>query len=800
MSDIRYALRSIRRMPGLAAVVVLSLGIGIGVNTVVFSWMQLLLFNPLPGVKGGGNVHLIEPRGDGGGYPGLSWLETRDLRERLRSFRGLVASRIVPFNVGEASRVERTFGQLVSGNYFSELGVQPAFGRLLGPDDEARIGGEPVVVVSYSFWESRLACAPNAIGQTIRVNNRPLTIVGITPPRFQGTVLGLQFDIWVPATMAQVLTPGSRELEDRSVRGYSMMGLLRPSVTRAQAQAEVSEAMRELARVHPETNRGLDAEVITFWSTLRGPQRMLFGALAILQAVMLLLLVAVCGNTATLILARASERHREVGIRLAAGAGRARIVRLILTENVILAVLGSALGVAIAWWGTDALRAAPMPMPAGFSIRMQTQVDLVTLAFAILLGLACGAICGAAPALQLSGVDPARALRAGARLAAPSALRSALMGVQIALALIVLVVAALFLRNFVQTGREDTGFRKEGVLLAAYDLTGRVVDDRTFAARVLASLRELPGIESAAIATSVPLDIHGLPSRTFTLEGRARTDGGTDRAASNTVTPGYFRTMAIPFRTGSDFADLDDVIAPPQAIVNEAFVDRYLQKGEPIGRRVTSGRQTYIIIGVVRTSLSDSFGEPPTPAIYFSYRDRPTGTGEMHLRTRPGREAAIGADVKRALHAIDPALPIFNLRTLTEHIDKNLFLRRIPARMFAVLGPLLLALAAIGIYGVVAHIVSHRTPEIGVRLALGATARRVVVQIVGESFRAIGLGAFCGWVLACVITFDLLDGGTGELPILLGIPALLLLVAACACWLPARRAAAIDPWVALRQD
>lgn len=798
MSDLRYALRSIRRMPGLAAIVILSLGIGIGVNTVVFSWMQLLVFNPLPGVRGAGNLHLVEPRTDSGGYPGLSWLEARDLRERLRSFESLFVTRIMPLNVGEASRVERVFGQFVSGDYFSALGVTPVFGRPLGPRDLARIGGEPVVVVSYGFWESKLARAPDAIGQTIRVNNQPLTIVGITPPRFQGTTLGLQFDVWVPATLAPVQIPGSADMTDRGVRGYSMMGMLRPGVTAAQAQADVSEAMRELARIHPETNRGISAEVITFWQTLRGPQRMLFGALAILQAVMVLLLVAVCGNTATLILARATERAREAGIRLAAGAGRARIIRLILTENVILALLGSLLGVAIAWWGTDALRA--VPMPGGFPIRMQTQVDLTTLLFAILLGVACGVICGAAPALQLSSIDPARALRAGARLGAPSALRSALMGVQVALALIVLVVAALFLRNFVRTGSEDTGFRKEGLMLAAYDLSGRIVDDRVFAARVLASLRELPGVESAAIATSVPLDIHGLPSRAFTLEGRARTDGGTDRAASNTVTPGYFRTMGIPFRAGSDFADLDDVVAPPQAIVNQAFVDRYLQQGEPIGRRITSGRRTYIIIGVVRTSLSDSFGEPPTPAVYFSYRDRPSGTGEMHLRTRPGRETAIAADVKRALQAIDPALPVFNLRTLTEHIDKNLFLKRIPARMFAVLGPLLLALAAIGIYGVVAHIVSHRTPEIGVRMALGATARRVVVQIIGESFRPIGLGAFCGFVLACVITFDLLDGGLADLPILIGIPALLLAVAACACWLPARRAAAIDPMAALRQD
>ncbi|OLC79354.1 MAG: hypothetical protein AUH72_14550 [Acidobacteria bacterium 13_1_40CM_4_65_8] len=802
--DLRHAWRSIVRMPVLATVVVVSLGVGIGVNTAVFSWIQAVVLRPLPGVSDSASFHLVEPRAETGSYAGMSWLEYRDLSERLRSLPDLLAFRIVPFNVGETGRVERTFGLLVSGNYFSSLRLRPALGRFIRADEVARAGGEPVVVISHEYWQTRFGGAATALGQTIRVNDRQLTIVGVTPERFQGTVLSLNFDLWLPATLAPALLGGSRELEDRSLRGYSAMGKLAPHVTRAQAQAELDQAMRELAQAYPETNKKMQGEVLPFWQAPRGPQRMLAQALVTLQGIMLLLLLAVCGNTANLMLARASARQREIGVRLALGAGPWRIASSLLTENLMLALLGAGLGVVIAIWGTEALRA--VPFIGAVPIKFQTSLDGVSLAFAALLGIVCGLVFGIAPAAQLARVDPQTALRSGSRAAGRSGLRNALMGVEVGLALVVLLAAALFFRSFSETRDTDPGFKREGVLLAAYDLTGRNVDANTardFARRLLQRLRALPGVESAAIATSVPLDIHGLPIRSFTLEGRARSagdDATPDQALTNTVTPAYFRTMGIPMRAGTDFADLNDATTPPQAIVNEEFVRRFIGGAEPIGRRLQTRGSRYVIAGVVRNSLSDAFGEQTTPVIYLSYRDRPAARGEMHLRTRAaGSESLVAPQVERVVRELDPSLPVYDVRTLTEHVEKNLFLRRIPARMFVVLGPALLMLAAIGIYAVVAYSVSQRTTEIGVRLALGATAQRVVSQIVGESLRVVSAGAMIGWAIAVMINLHLVRGPI-YLSVFGGVPVLLLFVAALACWLPARRATGVDPIVALRQD
>jgi putative ABC transport system permease protein len=309
----------------------------------------------------------------------------------------------------------------------------------------------------------------------------------------------------------------------------------------------------------------------------------------------------------------------------------------------------------------------------------------------------------------------------------------------------------------------------------------------------------LAGVESAAIAASVPLDIHGLPMRSFSLEGRARSEATPDVALTNTVTPGYFTTMGIPMMAGSDFADLGDTTTPAQAIVNEEFVHRFMSGGEPIGRKLENRNTTYTIAGVVRNSLSESFGEAPPPVIYLSYRDRPSMRGEIHLRTRAGAESLLAPQVERVVRDLDPTLPVYDVRTLSEHVEKNLFLRRIPARMFVVLGPLLLALAAIGIYSVVAYNVSQRTTEIGVRLALGATAERVVGQVLADTLKVVAAGALIGWALALMVDMHLVRGPI-YLSVYAGVPAVLLSVAAVACWVPARRAATIDPIVALRQE
>lgn len=800
MNDLRHAWRTIGRMPVLSTVVVVSLAIGIGVNTAVFSWIQAVVLRPLPGVPDGGRYYSVEPRAETGSYPGVSWLEYQDLRERLHSFPDLLAFRMVPFNVGETAQTQRTFGMLVSGNYFSALGLEPVAGRFIRADEATRAGAEPVVVISHDLWRIRFAANPAVIGQTVRVDGVPLTVIGVAPPRFQGTVLGLNFDMWVPATMAPALMAGSRELQDRNLRGYTTLGTFGRHVSRAQAQTELEQTMRELARAYPETNATLQGEVLPFWQAPRGPQRMLANALMMLQGVLLLLLLAVCGNTANLLLARASTRRREMGVRLALGAGPTRVAALLLTENVVLGIIGAGLGAVIAAWATDALRA--VPMLGAFPIKFQTSLDTVSLAFAMALGVACGLLFGIAPALQLATLDPQTALRSGARSAGRSAMRNLLMAVEAALALMVLVAAALFLRSFSETRDTDPGFKRDGVLLAAYDFSDRPVDvprTRDFNRRLLERLRALPGVEAAAIAGSVPLDIHGLPMRSFSLEGRARSDAAPAVALTNTVTPGYFATMGIPMVAGADFADLADEKTPAQAIVNEEFVRRFVGGGEPVGRQLQSRNSSYAIAGVVRNSLSDSFGEAPPPVIYFSYRDRPSMRGEIHLRTRAGAESLLAPQVERTVRDLDPALPVYDVRTLSEHVEKNLFLRRIPARMFVVLGPLLLALAAIGIYAVVAYNVSQRTSEIGVRLALGATAERVVAQVLGDTLRVVGAGALIGWALALLVDMHLVRGPI-YLSVYLGVPAVLLSVAAVACWIPARRAATIDPIAALRQE
>jgi putative ABC transport system permease protein len=801
LGDLRNAARSIRRMPGLAAVIIVSLAIGIGVNTTIFSWIQLMLFEPMPAVSGASNFLLVEPHSDTEGFPGSSWLEYRDLQERVPALRDILAWQMIPFNVGEKGQTERIFGQLVSGNYFSALGLKPAIGRFLRPEEAERPGTEPVLVISYDYWRTRFRGGPEAVGQKVRVNDRELTVIGVAPKHFQGTMVPLKFDLWAPATMTPALLGGTRDLEDRTSRGFSLIGMLRPGATHEEAQVQLTTAMKQFARDYPQANAGMSGNIMSFWEAPRGPQRLMISGLAILQGVMLLLLLAVCGNTANLMLARGSTRQREMAVRVALGAGRWRIASLVLSENMLLAFLGAGLGAAFAVWGTTALRVAPLI--GAFPVQFPTGVDRFTLLFAMLLGAMCGLIFSAPPAVHLARLDPQDGLRSSSNTAPRSRTRKVLMGTEVGLAMVVLIAAALFLQSFREASQTDPRFRPEGVLLAAYDLRGRNPTDaseREFAARLLERLRALPDVEAAAIATNVPLDLHGLPARPFTVQGHVRSTAGEDRAISNTVTPGYFQVMDIPIVEGSDFADLRDKAAPAQAIVNEEFVRRYLNGATAMGRRIQTRDSSFTIVGVARNSVYNAFGEPPLPAIYLSYRDLPASAGEIHLHTRGGRETALASEARTVLSDLDPMLPLYDVRTLSQHIERNLYLRRIPARMFVVLGPLLLALAAIGIYAVVSYAVSRRTREIGVRLTFGATSERIVWQIIRENLGAIAQGAAVGWLLALAISIHAITNGAVSLPVFLGVPALLLAVATLACWIPAWRASRIDPMAALRHE
>ena len=560
--------------------------------------------------------------------------------------------------------------------------------------------------------------------------------------------------------------------------------------------------MADLQARFPEANRGVAGEVLPFWRASRGPQGFLVQSLAVVQGVLLLLLLAVCGNTANLLLARASQRQREVGVRLAVGGGPWRVGRLLLLETALMALAGALGGTLLAAWSARATRAMPL-ITTAFPVRFDASLDATTLAFAIGLALAATLVAGTLPALHLARLDPLAAVRGEAPLLGRTRLRNWLMAAEVAVALVVLLVAGTFYRRFAETEAVDPGFRIEGVLLAAYDLggQGRTEDDaRRFAERFLAAAAQLPEVEAAAMAASIPLDIHGMPQRSFTVEGRPRLDGGTDRAASNIVTPGYFAVMGIPFVEGVDFSGLGDRSAPREAIVNDAFRRRYVPDGAILGRRIESGGDSYRIVGVVRDSTYDAFGEPSSPALFFSYKDRPRFVGEMHLRTREGAEAALGPVIRQIARELEPGLPLFGVRTLADHVEMNLVIRRVPARLFVVLGPLLLALAACGMYAVVSYAVARRTREIGVRLALGGSASRVTSEIVQQSLRVIVAGAVAGWLAVYGVYIHLAPGQPVSWLVFGGTPAVLLAVAAVSCWIPARRVSLVDPTVALRQE
>jgi predicted permease len=806
--DTVYACRSLARMKVLAVVVVASLGIGIGVNTAVFSWIQTVVFQPLPAVNDPSSFYLVEAKSDVGSYPNSSWPEYIDLQQRLPSFRELLAFRGAPLNVGETDQTERRYAYLVSDNYFSGLGLQPILGRLFDSKDVSE--RKHIAIISYSYWKGRFNGEPDVVGHELKINDQAFTIIGVLPDGFQGTVLGLDFDLWMPAKLAPILFGGTRELEDRGERGYSIIGRLQAGATASKAQKEVTAAMQEFARLYPDSNAKFDAEVLPFWRMPKGAQRFLLPGLEILQAVMLVLLLAVCGNTANLLLARAAARSREIGTRLALGASRWRVVRLLMTESLVLGFSGAALGIGIAFWGTDALRQFRLSM--AFPVRFQSHVDLTGMLVAALLGILCAIVFGVAPAIQLVRGDPQSKMRAAFNTVPRKRFRSALMGIEAALAILVLLAAGLFLESFRETRTVDPGFQIEGVSLSVYDLTGgsaghfqenRRIDpafSRDFVNRLLGRLQDLPGVEAAAIASYVPLDIHGMPLVSFTIEGLTAPDARPERSLVNFVTPTYFRTMNIPLLAGSGFVALDDKQTPPQVVVNQQFVRKYLGGAEAIGHRLNSRKNLFVIAGVVKDSFYDSFGESPLPIVYFSYRESPRASGEIHVRTRPGTESIVGSEVQRVAREVQPGVPIFNVRTMTDHLNTNLFLRRIPARLFTVLGPLLLLFAAIGIYSVVDYNVAQRRTEIGVRIALGATKRDVIRQILVETMKVIGWGVLAGVLIAFIVYIHVVPGGSLDPRVFLGVPAVLLVAATIACWLPARRTASLDPTIALRQE
>jgi putative ABC transport system permease protein len=801
MYTLRYALRTVTKTPWLSFVVISSLAIGIGANTIIFSWLKNQIFEPLPRVTA--PVWSLETKDDTGGYVSTSWLEYRDLRQIVSSFDGIAAQRPRAFNLGKSEKDARVYGEFVSENFFDVLELRPAFGRFFRSDEASRPGAEPVVIISYDLWQRQFDGAPDAIGHELNINGHKLTVIGVTPPKFRGGMNSLGFDVWIPLTMATELQPATMELTSRTSRPYLMLTRLKPGVTRAQAQTDLNAAAHRLLETYPETNKGLGFELLPLWRVPRGGQAIIL-ALATLQVFAVLILIVVCANTANLLLARASVREREIGVRRALGASAGQIVRQLLSESILLALAGAIGGMFISLWGVDALR--QIPLPPSLPLKIAPGIDSSSLIFATLIAMFCGVAFGLAPAWQLSRGDILQSLRGGrGNLSGRNRMRDLLVGLQVAVALVVLVLAGLFLKSFRNSIRMPTGFDQDRVLLAQIDLAGRGYSKekaRVFLDQLLPRLEMLPEVEHASAAGNIPLDIRGLATGVIDVEG-APFDPQRKILYYN-VAPSYFATMGMPFRDGHDLAPLSRADLPLDAVINEEMARRFWPGISAIGHRFEVDGTHYEIAGVVRNAKYLSIGETPQPLAWLTMRVQFIFSPTLHIRTRQGDPLALLPMVRETVRSLDPELTVLAPQSLAQHVENNLFLQRVPACMLSVLGALALALSAIGLYAVLAYSLAQRVREIAVRLTLGATPRSVVWFIIWQHMRVVLISAAPGWLAAFalneLIRHSLTGIGRIDLTIYIGVPAVLLAVAVLACWLPARRAAFVDPMTVLRGE
>ncbi len=802
-SSLRSLFRNIARAPFLSAVIIGSLAVGVGVNTVIFSWLREVAFDPLPGTRSAGLVSL-ETLDDTGRYVSTSWLEYLDLRERVPSLPGIALQRNRPLTLGDATAGERVSAQMVSDNFFEVLGVAPGLGRFFRAGEGLRAGDEPTVVLSHDFWRKRFHADPAIIGRTVRLNDRVCTVAGVAPRGFFGGLNSVSFDVWVPAAFAREFQPGSTELTDRKARGYTMLTRLPPGVGAPRVQGELDAAARFLLESYPETNRGLGYTLLPLWRSPRGGQAMVL-ALATLQLFAALVLAVVCANTAGLLLAQASTRRREIGVRLALGASPRRILLQLLGESVTLSACAILGGYLVALWGGDILRNLPFSLPGNLHLRVATELNWPALVFGGGLALVCGVLFGLAPALQLTRADVVDSLRNGSgALPGRSRLRDALVMLEVALAVVLLVLAGLYSLSFRRALAANPGFDVDRVLLASLDLGAKGYNGartRAFTPDLLRRLRETPGITGASVSNSVLLDLHGLPTGVIAVAGYPF--DGTAKIRYAFASPGHLQTLGMPLRAGTDLTPLERADLPVDAVINERMAQLYWPDVSPLGRKFIVNDTEYIVSGVVRDARYEFLNEAPLPLAWLTVRSRTLVQPVLHIRSDGDPRATLGA-VRDALRQVDPALPLLEIRTLAQHVENNLITQRMPAQMLAFLGPLSLVLAAIGLYAVIAYALAQRTREIGVRIALGSSTGRVVGLMVWQGMRVVLIGGAAGWVVALTIGYflqrRLVGVHFGEPIVYAGVPLLLLGVTALACWLPARRAAHVDPIVALRAE
>ncbi len=810
--DLRYGARMLIKKRGFTAAAVFTLALGISANVTIFSIISEFFFRPLP-VKDPDQLVLVLQKSAVWKLPhGHSWLDFRDYRERVGVFSDMLAVALNPVHLSVAGQQpEREWVETVSGNYFSMLGVEPKLGRLFQREEGEKPGADPIIVLSHDYWQRKFGGDPSAIGKTINVNGHPFTVVGVTPETFGSAQWSMAPRAFVPASMlGQVSPEGEKWLQARSAIIFKVMARLKPGVTVAQAGAAVDIVAQQLIRDFPDEHKEAKVFVARERYCRPEPSFVEFAPLASSIFVVLagLVLLIACANVANLMFSRAAGRVSEMAIRTAIGADRPRLIRQLLAESVLLAVIAGAVGILLANWSGKLLSGLA---PAGdIPTRSEASGDWRVLVITFLISVLAGVVTGLAPALRATRFDLHTTLKEGVGpLASGRRLfRSGLVISQVAICVVALIAGGMFVRSLQQVSRMNFGFRTDHLLMASLDLSLQGYDQarqKQFHRQLLDRVKEVPGVRSASLASNVPFG-YGVEIVGIAPEEKAGDKDSFTTVHANYVTPEYLTTMGGAVLRGRDFTQFDGETAPKVAIVNATMAERLWPGQDAVGRRFKSGSDgdLWQVVGVARNARYVMIGEEPRPFFYAPLAQRHASPVTLHLWTE-GDPASLTPAVRGVLSQLDANLPIYNVQTMEHHLNESAF-AMMPLRFGAALagaqGLLGLFLAAMGLYGVVSYVVSQRTREIGVRMALGARGFDILRLVVRDGFRLTLIGLAAGLLVSLGFTAILskvLYGLTpAATPVFIAVIVLLAGVAALACYLPARRAAKVDPMVALR--
>jgi predicted permease len=815
MRDVWFGLRILRRSPWFTAVAVLTLGLGIAVNTTVFSWIDTVLLHPFPGVGDAKDLALIETVMPTGEYLGAtSWLDYRDYRDNLKLVSGIALGRFTPLSIGMGGRTARGWAELVSANYFDVLKVKPVLGRAFLPEEAEHEGGVPVAVISYGMWQGRFRGDPKVLGKTIRLNRHEVTIIGVAPPTFRGTLGGVVFDLWMPVTMATAMGTGDGTLHYRATRDEtSTIVRLKSGVTIEQARAEAAALGKRLAAQYPATNRGIDLTVTPLSKAHFGAQTMLFQPLRILMVLSVTLLLIVCANVANLLLARAVSRQREFGMRLALGAGGTQLAAQLLVETLLLAFGGAIMGVILVLWMGPALQllipVSEIPLGVG------AELNLPTLGFSLLIAVVATVLSGTAPALLVARADLNESLKEGGRSGGAGSgshrLRGLLVVCEMSLVMVALIGVGLFYRSFRNASAIAPGFDRTNVSVSYFYLSnaGYSADEqRQFCLKLRERMEAQPGVVGMTYSDVVPMSAVGgggsSPMHQLDVEGYVPAPNDQMMIHRATVPPGYFSLLGIRLLEGRDFTERDARGAPMVIIVNETFANRFFHGRDPIGRKVGLEGDTVTVVGLAKDSKYHTPVEGPTPFFYIPFRQwfAPGLNFSVLLKTTRDPLEMTPILRREALALNQDA--VFSTQLLSDATDRSLFAQRAAASLLGVVGGISMLLAAVGLYSVMSYAVSQRTQEMGVRVALGAQPGNLLAMVLREGLRLTVPGLLAGGLIAVmagrVAGAALVNVSPSDPLTFLLAAVFLAMVATVASFVPALRAMRVDPITALRNE